>query len=92
MGRTIPSATFRVDDKVERWKKLYSALSSRERTSFDQLLSFGKRLRNTMAETDEEISILMLLSMLIDVKTELNELKVMEVQRKLEDGTVGQTD
>ena len=75
MGRTIPSITFRIEEKMRDWENLYNLLDLEEKKCFKELLAYSRKLRSGIMECDNDLSSLLLLSMLIQVKKELNRMK-----------------
>ena len=69
MGRSIPSATARVDAKIAEWSRAARLLDAEERTAFSELLNVVKNHRTALEALDEpDISVSMLLLMLIQLK------------------------
>jgi hypothetical protein len=75
VGRTVPSPTFRMDQKLEKWYKLCGQLGAEEREALESLISHSKRMRNALFECEDEIAVLLLLGMVVGLKLELDRLK-----------------
>lgn len=72
MGRTIPSATRRIDAKINQWEKFSRLLSGREREAFNRLVAVVRNNRTAIIEADEaDIGVAILLSMAVHLEDEL---------------------
>jgi hypothetical protein len=75
MGRTVPSPTFRIDQKLEKWRRLSRMLGKEERDAFESLIAHSRRLRTVLFECEDEVAVLLLLGMVIGLKAELERLE-----------------
>jgi hypothetical protein len=66
MGRTIPSVSFRLEERLSRWKNFSAHLDRREKEAFLRLLAVVRERRTAIDAADEEdIALAMLLAMLV---------------------------
>lgn len=77
MGRTVPSESFRLDTKMSQWENYSRALMGSRRDAYEELAALLKLYRTAISEAGEsDITVPILLSMIIEMKTELNELRM----------------
>ena len=66
MGRTIPSVSFRLDERLSRWKEFSAHLDRREKEAFLRLVARVRERRTAVDAADEdEIALAMLLAMIV---------------------------
>ncbi len=66
MGRTIPSVSFRLEERMARWKGLSEHLGRKEKEAFLRLAAHVRERRGAIDAADEDdLAIAMLLVMLI---------------------------
>jgi hypothetical protein len=66
MGRTIPSVSFRLEERLARWKGLSAHLDRKEKEAFLRLIAHVRERRTAIDAADEDdIAIAMLLAMLV---------------------------
>lgn len=76
MGRTIPSVTYRMDSKFDKWRKFEEMLSPGKRQDLKDLQSKVKNYRSAILEADEaDTTVPILLSMIVELKSELENLR-----------------
>lgn len=76
MKRTVPKVTYRVETKFDKWSKYEEMLSPVNKREFRDLKSKVKNYRGAILESDESnSSIPILLSMIVQLKSELEDLK-----------------
>ena len=69
MGRTIPSVSGRVEERLARWEKFARHLRSDERESFIRLAGVVKDLRGAIDAADEsDLGIAMLLAIAVHLE------------------------
>ena len=72
MGRSIPSATSRIDRKLAQWDKFSKLLSRDEREAYRRLVSVMRNRRTAIDEADEaDIGIAMLLAVAAYMESEI---------------------
>jgi len=66
MGRTIPSVSYRLEERLARWKALSEHLDRREKEAFLRLIAHVRERRGAIDAADEDdLAIAMLLAMII---------------------------
>ncbi|MFH0884149.1 MAG: hypothetical protein V1861_00380 [Candidatus Micrarchaeota archaeon] len=66
MGRTIPSVSYRLEERVARWKNFSAHLDRKEKEALLRLLAIVRERRTAIDAADEdEIALAMLLAMLV---------------------------
>ena len=69
MGRTIMSATARMDSKLAQWERFARTLPPHERAAFAELVSHIRNRRSAIDAADEpDIGIAMLLAAVVHLK------------------------
>lgn len=69
MGRTIMSATARMDSKLAQWERFSRTLPPNEREAFLELVSHMKNRRSAIDAADEpDIGVAMLLAAIVHLK------------------------
>ncbi len=69
MGRTIPSVSFRLEERLSRWKNFSAHLDRREKEALLRLLAIVRERRTAIDAADEDdIAIAMLLAMLVHLE------------------------
>jgi len=72
MGRSIPSATSRIERKIFQWDKFGRLLTSKEKEAYKRLVTVFKNRRTAISETDEpDIGVAMLLAAVTHLESEL---------------------
>lgn len=70
MGRSIPSATARLDAKLLEWQRAARLLTAQEKQAFAELLNAVRNHRTALEALDEpDIGVSMLLLMLVHLKS-----------------------
>ncbi len=66
MGRTIPSVSFRLEERLSRWKDLSAHLDRREKEALLRLVAHVRERRGALDAADEDdLAIAMLLLMVV---------------------------
>lgn len=73
MGRTIPSVSGRLEERMARWERFARHLRERERESFRRLAAAVKGYRGAIDAADEaDLGIAILLAIAIHIESELH--------------------
>ena len=73
MGRTIPSVSGRVEDRIAQWERFARHLRGQERESFARLVAAVKNLRGAIDAADEaDLGVAMLLAMAVHLEGRLH--------------------
>lgn len=76
MGRTIASITNRLEDKFQKWEEYKRMLRSDKRFELEELKDKVMNERNAILESNEpDLSTPILLTMILDLKTQIERLK-----------------
>ncbi|MFA5106474.1 MAG: hypothetical protein WC506_05965 [Candidatus Micrarchaeia archaeon] len=94
MGRSIPSATARIDAKIAQWEAFGRALGKSDRKAFDEIMSVIRDRRTAIdAANEADIGIAMVLAAAVYLKRDRDEtarkLDSTGKQARLEDGDRG---
>jgi len=96
MGRTIPSITFRIEEKMRRWSRFAKLLNEEERKAFLELTAIVKNRRSAIDALDEaDINMAILVAAVTEMKGEINVLRrTVEKEGRAENGfsRIGQGD
>ena len=72
MGRTIPSITYRVDERFREWERFCDLLPPRDRASFRKLVSVIRDRRTALDAADEDLDVIILLAMAVHLQSEID--------------------
>jgi hypothetical protein len=72
MGRTIPSITYRIDERFRRWERFCCLLPMRDRASFRKLLSIARDRRTAIDAADEDLDVAVLLAIAVHLQSEID--------------------
>lgn len=71
MGRSIPSATARMDGKLAQWERFSRMLPPQERQAFLELVSHMRNRRSAIDAADEaDIGVAMLLAAIVRLRSD----------------------
>ena len=76
MGRSIPSISFRLDEKMRQWERFAKLLNAQEREAFDELIAVIRNRRSAIDAADEsDIGVAILLAIIVQMRGEIDVLK-----------------
>jgi hypothetical protein len=85
VGRTIPSISHRLENKLRQWDRFSKHLHGRDRKAFSELVSVIKNHRTAIDAADEaDLGVAILLALVMHLKGELDE-GIGDEDRKRED-------
>jgi len=76
MGRSIPSISYRLDEKMRQWERFAKLLPKEEQEAFTSLIPLIRNRRSAIDGADEsDIGVAILLAIIVQMRGEIDVLK-----------------
>ena len=76
MGRSIPSISYRLDEKMRHWERFAKLLPKEEQEAFASIIPLIRNRRSAIDAADEsDIGVAILLAIIVQMKGEMDVLK-----------------